>query len=124
MKRKYSFLDKEVAEQKIKALYDKYKSEEDAEFVLEKRSKTIGGHTIVYLGQLVKEDAVYDQEGNVVTEAVLYDDYAIDCIWRVKKNDYIYDEDGELIETIEAVQDFESWEDYEIEVSKPKHGFC
>ena len=124
MKRKYSFLDKEVAEQKIKALYDKYKSEEDAEFVLEKRSKTIGGHTIVYLGRLVKEDAVYDLEGRLVTEAVLYDDYAVDCIWRVKKDEVVYDEEGEVIETIKAVQDYEGWEEFEIEVSKPKHGFC
>jgi len=123
MKKKYSFLDKEVAIEKIEALYDKYKGEESEEFAL-KSPMTIGGNTIVYLGQLVKEDAVYDLEGRLVTEAVLYDDYAVDCIWRVKKNDYIYNEDGELIETIEAVQDFEGWEDYEIEVSKPKHGFC
>ena len=123
MKKKYSFLDKEVAIEKIEALYDLYKGEEGEEFAL-KSPMTIGGHTIVYLGRLVKEDAVYDQEGNIVTEAVLYDDYAVDCIFRVKKNDYIYNEDGELIETIEAVQDFEGWEDYEIEVSKPKHGFC
>ena len=123
MKKKYSFLDKEVAIEKIEALYDLYKGEESEEFAL-KSPMTIGGHTIVYLGRLVKEDAVYDQEGNIVTEAVLYDDYAVDCIFRVKKNDYIYDEDGELIDTIEPVQDYEDWEEFEIEVSKPKHGFC
>jgi len=123
MKKKYSFLDKEVAIEKIEALYDLYKGEEGEEFAL-KSPMTIGGHTIVYLGRLVKEDAVYDQEGNIVTEAVLYDDYAVDCIFRVKKNDYIYNEDGELIDTIEPVQDYEDWEEFEIEVSKPKHGFC
>lgn len=123
MKKKYSFLDKEVAIEKIEALYDLYKGEESEEFAL-KSPMTIGGHTIVYLGQLVKEDAVYDLEGRLVTEATLYDDYAVDCIWRVKKDEVIYDEEGEVIETIKAVQDFEGWEDYEIEVSKPKHGFC
>ena len=123
MKKKYSFLDKEVAIEKIEELYNKYKGEESEDFAL-KSPMTIGGHTIVYLGQLVKEDAVYDQEGRLVTEATLYDDYAVDCIWRVKKNDYIYNEDGELIDTIEPVQDYEDWEECEIEVSKPKHGFC
>ena len=123
MRAKYSFLDKEVAIEKIEELYDLYKGEDAEDFELS-TPMTIGGHTIVYLGQLVKEDAIYDQEGNIVTEATYYDDIAVDVLWRVKKNDYIYSEDGELIETIEAVQDFEGWEDYEIEVSKPKHGFC
>ncbi len=123
MKKKYSFLDKEVAISKIEELYNKYKGEDAEDFAL-KSPMTIGGHTIVYLGQLVKEDAVYDQDGNIVTEAVLYDDYAVDCIWRTKKDEVVYGEDGEVIETIKAVQDFEGWEDYEIEVSKPKHGFA
>ena len=123
MKRKYSFLDKEVAIAKIEELYNKYKGEESEEFAL-KSPMTIGGNTIVYLGQLVKEDAVYDQEGNLVSDAVLYDDYAVDCIWRVKKDEVVYDEEGEVIETIVAVQDYEGWEEFEIEVSKPKHGFA
>ncbi len=117
MKKKYSFLDKEVAIEKIEGIYNKHKGEEGEEFAL-KSPMTIGGNTIVYLGQLVKEDAVYDQEGRLVTEAILYDDYAIDCIWRVKKDEVVYNEEGEVIETIKAVQDFEGWEDYEIEVSK------
>jgi len=123
MKKKYSFLDKEVAIEKIEALYDLYKGEEGEYFAL-KSPMTIGGHTIVYLGQLVKEDAVYDLEGRLVTDATHYDDYAVDCIWRVKKDEVVYDEEGEVIGIINAVQDFEGWEDYEIEVSKPKHGFA
>ena len=123
MKKKYSFLDKESAIEKIEELYNTHKGEESKEFGL-KSPMTIGGHTIVYLGQLVKEDAVYDQEGGLVTEATYYEDYAIDCIWRVKKDEVVYDEEGEVIETIVAVQDFEGWEDFEIEVSKPKHGFA
>ena len=123
MKKKYSFLDKEVAIEKIEALYDLYKGEEGEDFAL-KSPMTIGGNTIVYLGQLVKEDAVYDLEGRLVTDATHYDDYAVDCIWRVKKDEVVYDEEGEVIGIINAVQDFEGWEDYEIEVSKPKHGFA
>jgi len=123
MKKKYSFLDKEVAIQKIEALYDLHKGEESQEFAL-KSPMTIGGHTIVYLGQLVKEDAVYDQEGNIVTEAVLYDDYAVDCIWRVKKDVVEYDEEGNEELRIEAIQDFTPWEEFKIETKNPKHSFC
>ena len=84
---------------------------------------TIGGHTIVYLGQLVKEDAIYDQEGNIVTEATYYDDIAVDVLWRVKKDEYEYNEEGELTDTIVAVQDYEGWEEYKVEVTNPKHSF-
>ncbi len=122
MRAKYSFLDKEVAIQKIEELYNLYKGEDAEDFKLS-TPMTIGGHTIVYLGQLVKEDAVYDQEGNIVTEAVLYDDYAVDVLWIVKKDIYEYDEEGELIDTIVAVQDYEGWEEHKVEVTNPKHSF-
>ncbi len=123
MKKKYSFLDKESAIEKIEDLYNEYKGEEAEDFKLS-TPMTIGGHTIVYLGQLVKEDAVYDDEGNLVLEATYYEDFAVDCLWRIKKDEYEYDEEGELINTIVAVQDYESWEEHAIEVSKPKHGFA
>ena len=122
MRAKYSFLDKEVAIEKIEELYNLYKGEESEDFKLS-TPMTIGGHTIVYLGQLVKEGAIYDQEGNVVTEATFYDDYAVDVLWRVKKDEYEYNEEGELIDTIVAVQDYEGWEEYKVEVTNPKHSF-
>jgi len=39
-----------------------------------------GIHNCVYLGKLVKENAQYDEEGNVVTEPVYYDNYAFDIM--------------------------------------------
>ena len=122
MRAKYSFLDKEVAIEKIEELYDLYKGEDAEDFELS-TPMTIGGHTIVYLGQLVKEDAIYDQEGNIVTEATYYDDIAVDVLWRVKKDEYEYNEEGELTDTIVAVQDYEGWEEYKVEVTNPKHSF-
>ena len=123
MRAKYSFLDKEVAIEKIEELYDLYKGEESEDFKLS-TPMTIGGHTIVYLGQLVKEDAEFDEEGNVVTEAVLYDDIAVDCLWRIKKDVVEYDEEGNEELRIEAIQDFTSWEEFKIETENPKHSFC
>ena len=123
MKKKYSFLDKEVAIAKIEELYNKYKGEDAEDFAL-KSPMTIGGHTIVYLGQLPKEDAVYNEEGNTITEAVLYDDYAVDVLWRIKKDVVEYDEEGNEELRIEAIQDFTSWEDFKIETENPKHSFC
>ena len=123
MRAKYSFLDKEVAIEKIEELYDLYKGEDAEDFKLS-TPMTIGGHTIVYLGQLVKEDAEFDEEGNVVTEAVLYDDIAVDCLWRIKKDVVEYDEEGNEELRIEAIQDFTSWEEFKIEAKNPKHSFC
>jgi len=123
MRAKYSFLDKEVAIEKIEELYDLYKGEDAEDFKLS-TPMTIGGHTIVYLGQLVKEDAEFDEEGNVVTEAVLYDDIAVDCLWRIKKDVVEYDEEGNEELRIEAIQDFTSWEEFKIEIENPKHSFC
>ncbi len=123
MRAKYSFLDKEVAIEKIEELYNLYKAEDAEDFKLS-TPMTIGGHTIVYLGQLVKEDAVYDEEGNIVTEAVVYDDYAVDVLWRIKKDVVEYDEEGNEELRIEAIQDFTSWEEFKIETENPKHSFC
>ena len=110
MRAKYSFLDKEVAIQKIEELYNLYKGEDAEDFKLS-TPMTIGGH------------AEFDEEGNTITEAVLYDDIAVDCLWRIKKDVVEYDEEGNEELRIEAIQEFTSWKEFKIEIENPKHSF-
>ena len=116
IRKKYSFATEEQAKQMIQVLYQ---GEEDYIF---KSTATIGKHSVVYLGRLVKIDAVIEGD-EVVEEAVLYDDYAVDVAWYPKFDIVEYDADGNEISREVAVQDWESWELFEIEVENPKHSF-
>ena len=49
-------------------------------------------HTIVHLGNIVLEQAVIDEDGEVVTEAVLSEDWHVDVLW----SDLEADEDGTI----------------------------
>jgi hypothetical protein len=120
--KKYTFDTKQQAVDLIEAIYDQYATEETPPFEL-KRNYTIGGHTIVYLDRLVQIDAIYDEEGEVVQEAVLYDNYSVDVAWLPKKDEVEYDEEGVEVSRVVAVQDWEAWAEHELEVDNPKHQF-
>ena len=70
--KKYKFDNKQQAVDLIEEVYNQYATEETPSFEL-KRNYTIGGHTIVYLDRLVQIDAMFDELGEMVQEAVLYD---------------------------------------------------
>ena len=114
----YSFETEEQAKQMIA---DLWVSEEEYKF---QTPQTIGGHCVVYLGQLVKENAVYDEQGEIVTEAVLYDDYAVDIAWKPRQDIVEYNEEGEEISREVAVQDWEEWTEFETEIENRKHTFA
>tara|TARA_R110002072_G_scaffold83382_1_gene189305 strand:- start:263 stop:565 length:303 start_codon:yes stop_codon:yes gene_type:complete len=61
---KYEFTSKEQAQTKIDAL-----------------NEEPNNHTIVTLGHIVLEPAVIDEDGVVITEAVLSEGWCIDAIW-------------------------------------------
>ena len=114
----YSFETEEQAKQMIA---DLWVSEEEYKF---QTPHTIGGHCVVYLGQLVKESAVYDEQGEIVTEAVLYNDYAVDVAWKPKQDDVEYDEEGQEISREVAIQDWEEWTEFETDIENRKHTFA
>jgi hypothetical protein len=120
--KKYKFDNKQQAVDLIEEVYNKYATEETPPFEL-KRNYTIGGHTIVYLDRLVQIDAMYDELGEMVQEAVLYDNYSVDVAWKPKQDEVEYDEEGVEVSRVVAVQDWEVWAEHELEVDNPKHTF-
>ena len=70
---KYEFTSKEQAQTKIDALG--VSTDEDGnEYPNHK-------HTIVHLGNIVLEQAVIDEDGEIETEAVLSEDWHVDVLW-------------------------------------------
>jgi len=67
--RKYRFNTKAAASTKIAALG----TDEDG--------NATHGHTIVELGHEVTTPATYDEEGEILTEAVYADSYLVDVLW-------------------------------------------
>ena len=65
---KYVFTSVEQAKEKKAEFYD---NEEVANF-----------HTVVILGAEVLEEATYDENGDILTEAVYADNCLVDVIWR------------------------------------------
>ena len=61
---KYEFTDKAQVDSKIDALGEAH------------------NHTIVKLGYIMLEQAEIDEEGEVVTEAVLSDKFHVDVMWK------------------------------------------
>ena len=129
--KKYTFDNKQQAVDLIEAIYNQY-SEEPFEL---KRNYSIGGHTIVYLDRLVKVDAMFDELGEMVQEAVLYDNYSVDVAWKSKQDEVEYDEEGVEVSRVVAVQDWAAWQEYEIQPividgvtyatpTNPKHTFA
>ena len=68
--RKYSFADEAAANAAIVALGQ------------DEEGNQTHGHAIMKIGHIVETPAVLDEDGEVVTEAVLSDTYAIDVIWQ------------------------------------------
>jgi len=67
--RKYRFATKAAATTKIAALGT------------DDHGNATHGHTIVELGHEVTTPATYDEEGEVLTEAVSSDSYLVDVLW-------------------------------------------
>jgi hypothetical protein len=70
---KYSFKNKEKAQKRIDAL-GTATDEDGNEYPTHK-------NTIVHLGYITLENAVIDEDGEVVTEAVLSTDWHVDVLW-------------------------------------------
>ena len=81
---KYEFTSKEQAQTKIDALG--VSTDENG------NESPNHKHTIVSLGHIVLEQAVIDEDGEVVTEAVLSEDWHVDVLW----SDLEADEDGTI----------------------------
>ena len=67
--RKYSFGSKGAATTKLNALPH------------DEEGNPTHSHAIVHLGNLVEQEAVVNEEGEVTTEAVLSSTYHIDVLW-------------------------------------------
>ena len=72
--RKYQFGSKSAATAKINALG------------IDEEGNPTHNHAIVRLGNLVVTPAEIDEEGNVITEAVLTDTYHVDVLWDGEPN--------------------------------------
>ena len=72
--RKYSFGSKSAATTKLNALG------------LDEDGNPTHKHAIVHLGNIVVTPATFDEEGNILTEAVLSDTYHIDVLWDGEPN--------------------------------------
>ena len=70
---KYQFKDQKTALSKIKSL-GVAKDEDGNEYPTHK-------HTIVHLGNVVLEQAIIDEDGEIETEAVLSSDWHVDVLW-------------------------------------------
>ena len=67
--RKYEFGSKSAASAKINALG------------IDEEGNPTHNHAIVRLGHIVVTPAEIDEEGNIITEAVMSDTYHIDVLW-------------------------------------------
>ena len=72
--RKYSFGSKGAATTKLNALG------------LDEDGNPTHKHAIVHLGNIVVTPATFDEEGNILTDAVLSDTYHIDVLWDGEPN--------------------------------------
>ena len=68
--RKYQFADEAAANAAIAALGQ------------DEEGNPTHGHAIMKIGHIVETPAVLDEDGEVVTEAVLSSTYAVDTIWQ------------------------------------------
>ena len=80
--RKYEFGSKSAASAKINALG------------IDEEGNPTHPHAIVRLGHIVVTPAEIDEEGNIITEAVLSDNYSVDVLWDGEPN---ADWDGQMI---------------------------
>ena len=92
----------------------KFTSKEQTQTKIASVNKEPNNHTIVQLGNIVLEQAVIDEDGGVVTEAVLSEDWHVDVLWVGLEAD----EDG----TIDHPY---GWKSYSVDLdSEGCHGFA
>ena len=102
---KYAFNSKEQAQDKIDAL-GVAQDEEGNVYTTHK-------HTIVELGYEVISEAIIDEEGEVIEEAVYGTDYLVDVLWKGLEAD----DDGEIDHPY-------GWKSYSVEIgSEGIHAF-
>ena len=80
--RKYEFGSKSAASAKINALG------------IDEEGNPTHNNAIVRLGHIVVTPAEIDEEGNIITEAVLSDNYSVDVLWDGEPNP---DWDGKMV---------------------------
>ena len=80
--RKYEFGSKSAASAKINALG------------IDEEGNPTHNNAIVRLGHIVVTPAEIDEEGNIITDAVLSDNYSVDVLWYGEPNP---DWDGQMI---------------------------
>ena len=103
---KYEFTSKEQAQTKIDALG--VSTDENG------NESPNHKHTIVSLGHIVLEQAVIDEDGEVVTEAVISEDWHVDVLWVGLEAD----EDG-------VIDHPYGWKSYNVDLtSEGCHGFA
>jgi len=95
---KYEFFNKEQAQEKIAKL-GVATDEDGNEYPTHK-------HAVVLLGHLVLTDGTYNEDGEVITEPILSDKYAVDVLWN-ELDDHPY-----------------GWGKYSLNVANPKHSFA
>lgn len=83
--RKYTFASKQEAEQHITNL-GYFEGEAGIMYPLHR-------HTIVKLGHLPIEDAIYDEDGNEISPTIYSDKYSVDVLWKELEED----ENGDVI---------------------------
>lgn len=106
---KYEFNSKQQFEEKVLAL-GVSTDEEGNEYPTHK-------HIFVELGNLILEPAIYSEEGEEVTPAVLSDKYHVDAAWDLEDS---YDEEGELVKAKHP----HGWASYSVELtSNGSHSF-
>ena len=59
----------------------KFTSKEQTQTKIASVNKEPNNHTIVQLGNIVLEQAVIDEDGEIETEAVLSEDWHLDVLW-------------------------------------------
>ena len=88
---------------------DKYEftSKEQANLKIDALNEEPNNHTIVTLGHIVLEPAVIDEDGEIITEAVLSEGWHLDVLW-IGLTDHPY-----------------GWKSYNVDLtSEGSHGFA
>ena len=69
-----------------------FDSKEQVQAKIDTLNETANNHTFVHLGNIVLEQAVLDEDGEIETEAVISEDWHLDVLW----SDLEADEDGTI----------------------------
>ena len=119
---KYKFNSKEQAIEKIDGLG--IAQDEDG------NNYPTHKHTVVELGYELISEAVIDEEGEIVEEAVYSENYLVDVLWIVKdittiEQEAVLDEEGNIITpAVTSVDHPYGWKSYSVDLEhEGVHGF-